>query len=63
MTPAPVPAEPENVEVCGVGTMAGKRWDSMDDNTLNLALQAAFPQSVKDYIGKVLESRRASAAQ
>ena len=61
--PAPAPAAPENVEVCSVGTMAGKRWDSMDDNTLNLALQAAFPQAVKDYIGKVLESRRASAAQ
>ena len=64
-TPAPAaaPAEPENIEVCSVGTMAGKRWDSMDDATLNLALQAAFPQSVKDYISKILESRRANAAQ
>ena len=61
--PAPAPAEPENIEVCSVGTMAGKRWDSMDDATLNLALQAAFPQSVKDYISKILESRRANAAQ
>ena len=61
--PAAAPAEQENVEICSVGTMAGKRWDSMDDATLNLALQAAFPQSVKDYISKILESRRANAAQ
>lgn len=60
--PSPAAAEPENVEVCAVGTMAGKRWDSMDDQTLTLALQANFPQSVKDYIGKILETRRAGAA-
>ncbi len=61
--PAPAPAAPENVEVCSVGSMAGKRWDSMDDNTLLLALQASFPQPVKDYISKILESRPASAGQ
>ena len=61
--PAAAPAAPENVEVCSVGSMAGKRWDSMDDNTLALALQASFPQPVKDYINTILESRRANAAQ
>ena len=61
--PAAAPAAPENVEVCPVGSMAGKRWDSMDDNTLALALQASFPQPVKDYINTILESRRANAAQ
>ena len=60
--PSPAAAEPENVEVCAVGTMAGKRWDSMDDQTLSLALQANFPASVKEYIGKILDTRRAVAA-
>ena len=60
--PSPAAAEPENVEVCAVGTMAGKRWDSMDDQTLSLALQANFPASVKEYIGKILDIRRAGAA-
>lgn len=52
--PAPSPC----VEVCSVGSMAGTRWDSMDDQTLLLALQASFPQDVKAYINGVLESRR-----
>lgn len=57
------PAPPPDVEVCPVGSMAGTRWDSMDDNTLLLALQASFPQEVKGYINGILESRRANAAQ
>lgn len=52
-----LPAEPVNIEVCAVGAMAGKRWDTMDDATLNLALQATFPEDVKAYIKEILAAR------
>lgn len=65
-TPAPAPAQEAvtqspavNIEVCNAGAMAGKRWDSMDDNTLTYALNASFPEEVKTYIREILASRKA----
>ena len=57
-----VAAPVANIEICNAGTMAGKRWDSMDNNTLTYALNASFPEEVKAYIREILSVRAATAA-
>lgn len=59
VSPSPLNASVD-IETCPIGPLAGQRWDSLDNNILNKALNGKAPQitvEMKDYIRSVLAER------